>query len=156
MRRCCFWSQCQVTWSFTQLRLDIGVLPKLSAIIGLFQGWWRKCYGKVSIGTATKVFPEEKKIYNLKSLLKVILIRGFRSQSHVKGSACYVTHHFLLSLCPRVTFYKTLMSLSAVFIKGHIWFLELLKWPCRTSFFIHVEPYVTYSYSDLVPFHVWN
>ncbi len=32
-------------------------------------------------------------------------------------------------------------SLSTFFIKGHVGFLQLLKWPCRTSFFTHVEPY---------------
>ncbi len=55
----------------------------------------------------------------------------------------YVTRHFLLfSLCPHVTFYKSLMSLPTVFVKGHIRFLQLLKWPCHTSFFTHVEPYI--------------
>ncbi len=44
------------------------------------------------------------------------------------------------SLCPHVTFYKTLTSLSTVFIKGHIELLQLLKWPCHTSFFTHIEP----------------
>ncbi len=44
---------------------------------------------------------------------------------------------FLMSPCH---FYKTLTSLSTVFIKGYIGVLQLLKWPCRTSFFTHVEP----------------
>ncbi len=47
---------------------------------------------------------------------------------------------FIFSLCPHVTYYKTLTSLSTVFIKGHIGFLQLLKWPCHTSFLTHVEP----------------
>ncbi len=46
------------------------------------------------------------------------------------------TSLFGFSLCPHVTFYKTLMSLSTVFIKGHVGFLQLLKWPCH-SFFTH-------------------
>ena len=45
----------------------------------------------------------------------------------------HVTFYF--SLFPHVTFYKTLTSLSTVFIKGHVGFLQLLKWLCRTSFF---------------------
>ncbi len=53
---------------------------------------------------------------------------------------CYVTRQgtsrFIVSLYPHVTFYKTLTSLSTVFIKGHVGFLQLLKWPCRTSFFL--------------------
>ncbi len=52
------------------------------------------------------------------------------------NNLCHVTHHFLFfSLCRHVTFYKTLTSLSTVFIKAHIRFLQLLKWPCSTSFF---------------------
>ncbi len=51
------------------------------------------------------------------------------------------TSLFIFSLCHHVTFYKTLTSLSTVFIKGHVGFLQLLKWPCCTSFFTHVEPY---------------
>ncbi len=50
------------------------------------------------------------------------------------------TSLFIFSLCPHVTFYKTLTSLSTVVIKGHVGFLQLLKWPRRTSFFGHVEP----------------
>ena len=38
----------------------------------------------------------------------------------------YVTRHFLFFyLCRHVTFYKTLASLSTVFIKGHVGFLQL-------------------------------
>ncbi len=50
----------------------------------------------------------------------------------VKGSTwvqkMYAMSHvtFYFSLCPHVTFYKTLTSLSTVFIKGHIGFLQLL------------------------------
>ncbi len=51
------------------------------------------------------------------------------------------TSLFIFSLCPHVTFYKTLTSLSTVFIKGHGFVVELLKWPCRTSFFTNVEPF---------------
>ncbi len=56
------------------------------------------------------------------------------------------TSLFIFSLCPHVTFYKTLTRLDNTFksdvaIKGHVGFLQLLKWPCRTSFFTHVEPY---------------
>ncbi len=43
----------------------------------------------------------------------------------------YVTCHFLL----------TMTSLSTLFIKGHVGFVQLLKWQCRTLFFTHVEPY---------------
>ncbi len=39
------------------------------------------------------------------------------------------------ALCRHVTFYKTLTSLSTVFIKAHVGLLQLLKWLCRTSFF---------------------
>ncbi len=39
------------------------------------------------------------------------------------NNLCYVTRHFFFSLCPDVTFYKTLTSLSTVFIKGHVGFL---------------------------------
>ncbi len=55
---------------------------------------------------------------------------------------CYVTRHLLFFpyVSHHVTFYKTLTSLSTVFIKGHVGFLQLLKWPCHTSFFTHVEP----------------
>ncbi len=49
------------------------------------------------------------------------------------------TSLFIFSLCPHVTFYKTLTSLSTVFVKGHIAFLQLLKWLRHTSFFTHVE-----------------
>ncbi len=52
---------------------------------------------------------------------------------------CYVACHFLLF--SDVTFYKTLTSYSTVFIKAHVGLLQLVKWPCRTSFFTHVEPY---------------
>ncbi len=31
---------------------------------------------------------------------------------------------FIFSLCPHLTFYKTLTSLSTVFIKGHVVFLR--------------------------------
>ncbi len=55
------------------------------------------------------------------------------------------TSLFIFSLCPHVTFYKTLMSLSTFFIKGHVGSLQLLNWPCRTSFFTHVVPYSTNS-----------
>ncbi len=48
---------------------------------------------------------------------------------------------FIFSLCRHVTFYKSLTSLSTVFIKAHVELLQLLKWLCRTSFFTHVEPY---------------
>ena len=49
--------------------------------------------------------------------------------------------HVTFSLNRHVTFYKALTSLSTVFIKGHVVFLQLLKWPCHISFFTHVEPY---------------
>ncbi len=55
------------------------------------------------------------------------------------------TSLFIFSLCRHVTFYKTLMSLSTVFIKGHVGLLQLLKSLCRTSFFTHVEPSVCIS-----------
>ncbi len=59
------------------------------------------------------------------------------------NNLCYVTCHFLFFfLCPHVTFYKALTSLSTVFIKGYVGFLQLLKWPRRPSFFtLVVEPY---------------
>ncbi len=44
---------------------------------------------------------------------------------------------FIFSPCRHVTFYKTFMSLSTVFIKAHVELLRLLKWPCRTSLFTH-------------------
>ncbi len=52
------------------------------------------------------------------------------------------TSLFIFPYVPNVTFYKTLASLSTVFIKGHVGFLQLLKWPCHTSFFTHVEAYL--------------
>ncbi len=61
------------------------------------------------------------------------------------GSRYFMLCHtslFILSLCHQVTFYKTLTSLSIVFIKGHVGLLQLLKWPCRSSFFTHVEPFL--------------
>ena len=54
------------------------------------------------------------------------------------------TSLFIFSLCRDVTFYKTFASLSTVFIKAHVGLVQLLKWPCRTSFFTHVEPYTFY------------
>ena len=45
------------------------------------------------------------------------------------------TSLFIFTLCRHVTFYKTLTSLSTVFIKPHVGLLQLLKWLCRTSFF---------------------
>ncbi len=53
-----------------------------------------------------------------------------------------------MSLCRHVTFYKTLTSLSTVFIKGHVGLLQLLMSSCRTSFFTHVEPYIYIHTSD--------
>ena len=50
------------------------------------------------------------------------------------------TSLFIFSLCPHVTFYKTLTSLSTAFITGHVAFLQWLKWPSHTSVFTHVEP----------------
>ncbi len=60
------------------------------------------------------------------------------------NNLCYVTCHFLFfPYVPMSLFYKTLMSLSTVFIKGrHVRFLQLLKWLCCPSFFTHVEPFV--------------
>ncbi len=52
------------------------------------------------------------------------------------------TSLFVFSLCHHVTFYKTLTLLSTVFIKGHVGCLQLLKWPCHTSIFTHVEPLI--------------
>ncbi len=58
------------------------------------------------------------------------------------NNLCYVARHFLFfSLCRHVTFYKSLTSLSTVFIKAYVRLLQPLKWPCRTLFFTHVEPY---------------
>ncbi len=57
---------------------------------------------------------------------------------------------FIFSLCRHVTFYKTLTSLSTVFIKGHVRFLQLLKCQCRTSFFTHVEPSIWTYYVETV------
>ncbi len=55
----------------------------------------------------------------------------------------HVTFYFYpMSPCH---FYKTLTSLSTLFIKPHVGLLQLLKWPCWTSFFTHVEAY-TYVY----------
>ncbi len=58
---------------------------------------------------------------------------------------CHTLSLFIFSLCPHVTVYKTLTSLSTAFIKGRVGFLQLLKWPCHTSFFTHVEPYIDYG-----------
>ncbi len=63
------------------------------------------------------------------------------------NNLCCVTRHFLF--CPYVPMsvyvtvykYKILASLSTVFIKGHIELPQVLKCPCRTSFFTHVGPY---------------
>ena len=69
------------------------------------------------------------------------------------NNVCYVTRHFLFfsRLCRNVTFDKSLTSLSIAsvvfFIKVHVgMILQLLKWPCRTSFFTHVEPYMSKMY----------
>ncbi len=71
----------------------------------------------------------------------------WHQQYAVKGSTwvqiIYMLYHtslFIFSLCRHVTFYKTLTSLSTVFIKVHVELLQLLKWLCRTSLFTHVEP----------------
>ena len=56
------------------------------------------------------------------------------------NNLCHMS--LIFSFCPHVTFYKTLMSLSTVFIKGQVGVLQLLKWPCRTWFLTHEEPYV--------------
>ncbi len=54
----------------------------------------------------------------------------------------YVTRHFLFFPYVAMSlFIRPLTSLSTVFIKSHVGLLQLLKWPCRTSFFTHVEPY---------------
>ncbi len=64
----------------------------------------------------------------------------------IKGSTwvqiIYAMSHvtFYFSLCPHFTFYKTLTSLSTVFIKGHVESLQLLKWPCHTSFLLTWSP----------------
>ncbi len=75
------------------------------------------------------------------------------------NNICYITRHFLFfSMCPHVTFYKALMSLSTVIIKGHVGFLQLLKWQCRTSFFTHVELCNAWIYFCLQFLHcaVWK
>ena len=53
------------------------------------------------------------------------------------NNLCYIcrTSLFIFSLCHHVTFYKTLTSLSTVFIKGHVGCLQLLKSPCSHFFF---------------------
>ncbi len=48
---------------------------------------------------------------------------------------------FIFTLCRHVTSYKTLTSLTIVCIKPHVELQQLLKWPCLTSFFTHLEPY---------------
>ncbi len=70
------------------------------------------------------------------NLSKQIILGLHMGPNHL----CYVTSLFIFFLCPHVTFYKTLTSLSTLFIKGHIGFLQLLKWQCRTSVFTHVDP----------------
>ncbi len=66
--------------------------------------------------------------------------------SHGSKFMLFYTSLFIFSLCPHATFYKTLTSLSKVFIKSHVRFIQLLKWLCHvyTSFFTHVEPYMSY------------
>ncbi len=64
------------------------------------------------------------------------------------------TSLFIFSLCSHVIFYKTLMSLSTVFIKGHVGFLQLLKWLCCASFFTHVEPFQCIVIKDII--YMWN
>ena len=56
----------------------------------------------------------------------------------LQGSTCYVTRHFLFSLCRHVTFYKTLTSLSTVFKKGPRRSSTTFKVVYRTSLFTHV------------------
>ena len=54
---------------------------------------------------------------------------------------CYVTRH--VSFFPYVIMsllYDLYVTFHS-FIKGYVGFLQLLKWPCHTSFFTHVEPY---------------
>ncbi len=55
------------------------------------------------------------------------------------NNLCYVTRHFLYFPMSPCHFYKTLTSLSTVFIKGHVRLLQILKCSCRTSFLTHVR-----------------
>ncbi len=58
------------------------------------------------------------------------------------NNLCYVTRCFLFfPYVPMSFFYKTLTSLSTVFMQGHFGFLQLLKWPYRTSFLPMWSPY---------------
>ena len=98
-------------------------------------------YPTIAIGTNHQASSWAKLNYFLH--LKPKSMPGIRSLGLHMGpnNFCYVTRHFLFfSICRHVTFYKTLPgSLSTVFIKAHVRLLQLLKWPCRTSFFTHVE-----------------
>ncbi len=81
---------------------------------------------------------------HLQNLNPTILVYTWYRGCHMgpnKLMPCH-TSLFIFSLCQHVTFYKILTSLSTVFIKGHVGFLQLLKWPCHTLFFTHVEPYI--------------
>ncbi len=89
-------------------------------------------------------------VYNMKPIISTLQMIQCQLAVTVTGTfkgstrvhIIYAMSHitFYSSLCHHVTFYKTLTSLSTVFIKGHVGFLQFLKWPCHTSFFTHVEP----------------
>ena len=90
----------------------------------------------------TRVF-HDNEIYRISDIkVKVLVILYTLIGLHMGPNYLrYVARQFYFSLCHHVTFYKSLTSLSTVFIKAYVGLLQLLKWPCRTSFFTHVEPY---------------
>ncbi len=49
---------------------------------------------------------------------------------------------YFFPMSPLPLFIRHFHHFLHFFIKGHVGFLQLLKWPCRTSCFTHVEPYV--------------
>ncbi len=64
------------------------------------------------------------------------------------NNICYVARHFLFF--PYVPIMSLLCDLDVTFymviIKGHVGFLQLLKWPCHTFvFFTYVVPSIGYS-----------
>ena len=76
---------------------------------------------------------------NFKKLLLPLLVDQYKGSIWVQIIYARLHVTYIYSLYRHVTFYKTLTSLSTVYIKPHVELLQLLKWPYHT-FFSDVEP----------------
>ncbi len=65
------------------------------------------------------------------------------------NNLCYVTRHFYFFPYVAMSLFIRPWRHFLVFIKAHVGLLQLLKWPCRTSFFTHVEPLQTSNHGKL-------